>query len=79
MILLIASLRGSLIRVLLLVVVRLHDLLAQLFLSLMDISVKFVPVFSNRELLVVINRDVDFPITDWLIIWVVELSNVGVS
>ena len=59
--------------------VRLHDLLAQLFLSLMDISVEFVPVLSNRELLVVINRDVDFPITDWLIIWVVELSNVGVS
>jgi hypothetical protein len=60
-------------------VVRLHDLLAQLFLSLVDISVEFVPVLSNRELLVVINRDVDFPVTDWLIIWVVELSNVGVS
>ena len=59
--------------------VRLHDLLAQLFLSLVDISVEFVPVLSNRELLVVINRDVDFPVTDWLIIWVVELSNVGVS
>ena len=59
--------------------VRLHDLLAQLFLSLVDISVEFVPVLSNRELLVVINRDVNFSVTDWLIIWVVELSNVGVS
>ena len=59
--------------------VRLHDLFAQLFLSLVDISVEFIPILSNRELLVVINRDVNFPVTDWLIIWVVELSNVGVS
>ena len=79
MILLTARLLASLIRVLLLVVVRLHDFLAQLFLSLVDISVKFVSILSNRELLVVINRDVDFPVADWLIVWVVELSNVGVS
>ena len=80
MILLTAMLLASLIRVLLLAaVMRLHDLFAQLFLSLVDISVEFIPILSNRELLVVINGDVNFPVTDWLIIWVVELSNVGVS
>ena len=80
MILLTAMLLASLIRVLLLAaVMRLHDLFAQLFLSLVDISVEFIPILSNRELLVVINGDVNFPVADWLIIWVVELSNVGVS
>ena len=76
-----ATTAGSsrLVVVVVIVVVGSQDLLSQLLLSLVDISVKFVSILSNRELLVIINRDVDFPVADWLIVWVVELSNVGVS
>ena len=63
----------------LVVVVRRHDLLADLLLSLVYVSIQLVPVFSDRELLVVVNRDVDSAGADWLVFWVVELGNVGVS
>ena len=56
--------------------VGLHDLFAQLLLSLVYISIKFVPVFSDRELLVIIDWDVDLSSANRLIIRVVELSNV---
>ena len=58
------------------VMVRLHDLLAQLLLPLVYVGVEFVPVFSNRELLVVVDRDVNLSCADWLVIGVVELSYV---
>ena len=64
--------------VILLTVMGLHDLFAKLLLSLMYISVEFVPVFSDREFLVVVDRDVDFSRTDRFIVRVVELSNVRV-
>ena len=61
------------------VVVGLQDLFSKFLLPLMDISVQFISVFSNRELLVVIDRDIDFLVADGLIIGVVELSNIRVS
>ena len=67
---------GAIVLILGGVMVRLRDLLAQLLLPLVYVGVEFVPVFSNRELLVVIDRDVDLSCADWLVIGVVELSYV---
>ena len=67
---------GVIVLILVGVMVRLRDLLAQLLLPLVYVGVEFVPVFSNRELLVVIDRDVDLSCADWLVIGVVELSYV---
>lgn len=44
----------------------------------MDISIQLVSVLSNRELLVVIDGDVDLLSADGLILLVMELSNIGV-
>jgi len=60
-------------------VVRGKDLFAQLLLSLVDVCVQFVAVLSDRELLVVVDRDVDLPRANWLVIWVVELRHVRVA
>ncbi len=54
------------------------NFLSEFFFALMDMRVKLVPVFSDRELLVIINRDKYFLVADWLFIWVVELSNIRV-
>ena len=67
---------GAIVLILGGVMVRLRDLLAQLLLPLVYVGVEFVPVFSNRELLIVIDRDVDLSCADWLVIGVVELSYV---
>ena len=72
----VAALLLRLALITLLSVMRLHDLFAQLLLSLVYISVEFVPVFSDGELLVVVDRDMDFSRTDRLILRVMELSNV---
>lgn len=65
--------------VLLVVVVRGHDLLAELLLPLVNICVKLVSVFSDGEFLVVVNWDVDSSVADGFVIRVVELSDVRVS
>jgi len=60
------------------VVVGLEGLLAQFFLSLVDVRIQFVPVFPDRELSVVVDWDVDLPVASWLVVYVVELGHVGV-
>jgi hypothetical protein len=53
-------------------------LLSHFLLSLVDVGVELVSVLTDRELLIVINRDEDLFQAVWLLIWVVELSNVRV-
>ncbi len=65
--------------VIVIVVVRLENLLSQLLFTLVDVCVKLVAILTNRELLVIINWDVYPLCTYWLIIWIVELGNIGVS
>ena len=55
-----------------------EDLLTHFLLPLVDIRIKLVTIFSDRELLVVVDRDVDAPIANGLILRIVELSYVGV-
>lgn len=45
----------------------------------MDVCIEFVPILSNGELLIIIDRDVDFLLADRLIIRVMKLSNVRMS
>ena len=59
--------------------VRLKYLLSEFLLALVDISIELVTVFANRELLVVVNRNVNFLAANRLILRVVELRNIGVS
>ena len=61
------------------VVVALQDLLAELLLSLVDVRVQLVAVLPNRELLVVVNRNVDLPRANRLVVRVVELRHVRVA
>lgn len=42
----------------------------------MDVGVELVSVLTDRELLVVVNRDEDLFQAVWLLVWVVELSDV---
>lgn len=53
-----------------------QSLLAQLLLTLVNVAVQLVSVLSDRELLVVVDRDVDLPLANWLVLWVVELGHV---
>ena len=55
-----------------------EDLLPELLFALVDIRVKLVPVLADRKLLVVVDWNVDLLRAHWLLVWVVELSNVGV-
>ena len=55
-----------------------EDLLSHFLLSLVDVGVKFVSVLTDRELLVIVNWDEDLFQAIWLLIWVVELSDVWV-
>ena len=68
-----------LVVVVVVVVVGLQDLLAQLLLSFVDVRVQFVSVLSDRELLVVIDWNVNLPSADWLILRVVELGHIWVA
>ena len=54
-------------------------LLSKFLLAFVDISVELVSVFSDRELLVVINRNVDLLRAHWLVLGIVELRDVGVT
>ena len=65
--------------VIIVVVVRLKYLLSEFLLALVDISIELVTVFANRELLVVVNGNVNFLAANRLILRVVELRNIGVS
>lgn len=58
---------------------RLQYLLSKFLLAFVDISIELVAVLPDGKLLVVIDRDVDFLGTHWLVLRVMELGNVGVS
>lgn len=55
---------------------RLKHLLSDFLLSLVNVSVKLVSVFSDGEFLIVINRNVDLLSANGLILFVMELSHV---
>ena len=55
-----------------------QQLLPHFLLSFVDIRIELVSVFSDREFLVVINRNVDFLRADWFLIRIVELRDVRV-
>ena len=61
------------------VVVGLKDALPQFLLPPVDIRVQLVAVFANRELLVVVDGNVDTASAHRLVLRVMELSHVGVS
>jgi hypothetical protein len=65
--------------VVIVIVVRLQNLFTQLLLAFMNIRVEFVTVFADRELLIVVDRDVDLSGADGLVVCVVELGDVGMS
>ena len=68
---------STLLVVVVVVVMRLKDLLSEFLLSLVYVSIQFISILPDRELLIVINRDVDFSGANWFIIWVVELGYIG--
>ena len=45
----------------------------------MDVSVELIPIFTDGELLVVVDRDVDLLVAVRLVLRVVELRHVGVA
>lgn len=45
----------------------------------MDISVELVTIFADRELLIIINRDINLLAANWLILRIVELRYIGMS
>lgn len=61
------------------VVVGCENLLSQLLLAFVDICVQLVSILANRELLIIVNRDVDSTSADWLVIWVVELGYIWMT
>jgi hypothetical protein len=61
------------------IVMALQNLLAEFLLALVDIRVELVAVLTDRELLVIINWNLDLARANWLVVGVVELGHVGVS
>ena len=61
------------------VVVGGQDTLSELLLPSVDVRVQLVAVLANRELLIVVDGDVDAARAHWLILRVVELGDVGVA
>ena len=53
-----------------------QSLLAQLLFTLVNVAVELVSVLSNRELLVVVDWNVDLPLAIRLVLWVVELGHI---
>ncbi len=70
---------ASTVVVVVIIVVGLQDTLSQLLLSAVDVCIQFVTVFPDRELLVVVDWDVDAPRAHWLVLRVVELGHIGMS
>ena len=68
-----------LVVLLVVVVVGLEDALSELLLSFMDVLVELVAVFADRELLVVVDGDVDSACANRLIFRVVELCHVRMA
>ena len=58
---------------------RLKDLLSKFLLALVDISVELVTIFADRELLIIINRDINLLAAHRLILRIVELRHIGMS
>ena len=56
-----------------------EDALSELLLSAVDVSVQLVAILANRELLVVIDWNVDATRAHWLVLWVVELGHIWVT
>lgn len=52
------------------------NFLSHFLLLFMNIGVELVPVFSNRELLIIINWDEDLLGANWLFFRVMELGNI---
>lgn len=65
--------------IIIVVMMRLQYLLSKFLLAFVDISVELVTVLPDGELLVVIDRDVDFLRAYRLVFRVVELGHVRVS
>lgn len=61
------------------VMVTLEKFLAELLLAFVNILIKSVTVFTDRELLVIVNRDMDLLLTDRFVLRAVELCHVRVS
>lgn len=71
--------RSSLVLIVVVVVVRSEDLLSKFLLALVDVCIQFVAVLPDRELLVVVDGDVNLAGTNWLVVGVMELGHVGMS
>ena len=65
--------------VVIVVMMRLKDLLSKFLLALVDISVELVTIFADRELLIIINRDINLLAAHRLILRIVELRYIGMS
>ena len=76
-----STLRGTsaIVVVVVVVVVTSEDALSQLLLSAMDIGVKLVAILPNRELLVIVDRNIDTASADGLILRIVELCNIWMT
>ena len=59
--------------------VGLQDLLPKFLLALVDIRIELVTVFADRELLIIVNRDIYLLAAHRLILGIVELRYIGVS
>ena len=70
---------GATVVVVVVVVMRLEDFLAQLLLPLVDICIQFISVLTDREFLIVIDRNINFARANWLVLGVVELGHISVS
>jgi hypothetical protein len=66
-------------RVLLVVLMRLQDFLAELFLAFVNVTVQFVAIFSNRKFLIVVDRDVNLSGTNGFIVRIVKLRYIRMS
>ena len=56
--------------------VLIQTLLAEFLLTLVNVRVQLVTVLPNRELLVVVDRNLNFLGAVRLVVWVMELGNV---
>ena len=70
---------SSVVVLVVIVMVGLQDALPQLLLPSVDVCVQFVSVLADRELLVVIDRNVDATRANRFVLRVVELCYIGVS
>jgi len=65
-----------LILVELLVVVWLHDLLAQFLLPFVNVGVEFISILPDWEFLIIINWDINSSCAHWFVFRVMELRNI---